>query len=190
MFSASFAAMLLSVTLWEQDVWKWSALKSGLGIAPGPLMVPLFAFFVAGPFIARFGPGRVIALGSVIFGAGLAWWAMAVSLTPDYVTDVLGGMILTGVGVGLTLPTMMSTASSSLPPDSFATGSAVINMIRQAGLALGVAVLIAVIGSPGRANEVELTAFRHGWWLASGLSALAAAPALLILRRTAAVRDA
>ena len=56
-------------------------------------------------------------------------------------------MIPTGIGVGLTLPTMMATASSSLPPASFATGSAVVNMIRQIGLALGVAVLVAVLGT-------------------------------------------
>ncbi len=56
-------------------------------------------------------------------------------------------MILTGIGVGLTLPTMMATASASLPPPSFATGSAVINMVRQIGIALGVALLVAVLGT-------------------------------------------
>ena len=54
----AFGAMLLSIVLWEQDVWGWSALRTGLAIAPGPLMVPLFSFLVAGRLIARFGPGR------------------------------------------------------------------------------------------------------------------------------------
>ena len=40
----AFGAMLLSLVLWEQNVWGWSALHTGLAIAPGPLMVPLFAF--------------------------------------------------------------------------------------------------------------------------------------------------
>ena len=108
--------MLLSIVLWEQEVWGWSALQAGLAIAPGPLMVPLMSFVVAGRLIARYGPALVIALGSAAFAAGVAWWAVAVGLQPDYVSDVLGGMILTGIGVGLTLPTMMATASSSLPP--------------------------------------------------------------------------
>jgi 5-methyltetrahydropteroyltriglutamate--homocysteine methyltransferase len=44
----------------------------------------------------------------------------------------------------------MATAASSLPPASFGTGSAVVNMIRQTGIALGVAVLVAVLGGrPG-----------------------------------------
>ncbi len=181
-FSAAFAAMLLSVVLWEQGVWGWSALQAGLGIAPGPLMVPLMSFVVAGRLIARYGPALVITLGSVAFSAGVAWWALAISLTPDYAGAVLGGMILTGIGVGLTLPTMMATASASLPPPSFATGSAVINMIRQTGLALGVAVLVAILGSHTHPGPAALTAFRHGWWAAAAISLASVLPALALLR--------
>src|SRR5207302_6847319 len=37
LFSAAFGAMLLSIALWLQGDWGWSALKTGLAIAPGPL---------------------------------------------------------------------------------------------------------------------------------------------------------
>jgi EmrB/QacA subfamily drug resistance transporter len=184
-FSAAFGAMLLSITLWEQGVWGWSALRAGLGIAPGPLMVPLMAFVVAGRLIARYGPGRVIALGSLVFGAGVLWWSVAVTLEPNYVTGVLGGMLLTGIGVGLTLPTMMSTAASSLPPASFATGSGVINMIRQIGLALGVAVLVAVLGTAGHHGASGLVAFRHAWWITAALAVVGVVPALTLMGRPA-----
>jgi len=146
-FSASFGGMPLSIVLWEQGIWGWSALKSGLAIAPGPIVVPFMAFVAAGRMIARYGPARVIVLGAAAFGAGVAWWALAVEVHLNYVSGLLGGMLLAGIGVGLALPTMMSTASSSLPPSSFATGSAVINMIRQTGFALGIAVLVAVLGT-------------------------------------------
>ena len=182
-FSAAFGAMLLSIVLWEQEVWGWTALRAGLAIAPGPLMVPLMSFVVAGRLIARYGPAVVIALGSAVFGAGVAWWAIAMGLQPDYISDVLGGMILTGIGVGLTLPTMMATASSSLPPASFATGSAVVNMIRQTGLALGVAALVAVLGTAATHGLPELDAFRRAWWLIAGISCLGIVPALVLLRQ-------
>jgi EmrB/QacA subfamily drug resistance transporter len=42
LFSVSFGALLLSIVLWLQDVWGFSALEAGLAIAPGPVMVPLF----------------------------------------------------------------------------------------------------------------------------------------------------
>jgi EmrB/QacA subfamily drug resistance transporter len=166
-FSAAFGAMLLSRVLWAQEVWHWSALATGLAIAPGPLMVPLFSFGVAGRVTARIGPGRVIALGSAIFAAGVAWWALAMGLQPDYVGEMLGGMILTGIGVGLTLPTLMATGTSSLPPQSFATGSAVINMLRQIGLAIGVAILIAILGSAAAPNAALHVYARASWVIAA-----------------------
>ena len=42
-FSIGFAAMLLSNVLWCQTVWHYSALRTGLAIAPGPAMVPALA---------------------------------------------------------------------------------------------------------------------------------------------------
>jgi hypothetical protein len=54
-YSVAFGAMLLSVTLWEQTAWGWSALKTGLAIAPGPLLVPITSLLFAGRLIARFG---------------------------------------------------------------------------------------------------------------------------------------
>src|SRR5919206_531415 len=84
-FSIAFGSMLLSIVLWEQDVWGWSALTAGLAIAPGPLMVPLFSFLVAGRLTARLGPAVTIAAGSTVFAAGAAWWAVAIGLSPDYV---------------------------------------------------------------------------------------------------------
>jgi EmrB/QacA subfamily drug resistance transporter len=172
LFSVAFGAMLLSIVLWDQTVWGWSALQTGLAIAPGPLMVPLFSFLVAGRLIARYGSGAVIAAGAALFALGVAWWALAASPTPDYVGDMLGGMLLTGAGVGLTLPTLMATAASSLPPTSFATGSAVVNMLRQVGLAIGVAALVAVLGTPG-SPLAAVSAYQSGWTLIAATMALA-----------------
>jgi MFS family permease len=171
-FSASFGAMLLSRVLWAQAVWHWSALTTGLAIAPGPIMVPLFSFLVAGRLIARFGAGWVIAAGSTAFAAGAAWWAFAAGLRPDYAGEMLGGMLLTGIGVGLTLPTFMAAGAASLPPHAFATGSAVVNMLRQVGLAVGIAMLIAVLGSP-RSGAATLAAYERGSLVIAGVALLA-----------------
>jgi EmrB/QacA subfamily drug resistance transporter len=181
-FSAAFGAMLLSVVLWEQGAWGWTALRAGLAIAPGPLMVPFMSFVVAGKLIARYGAAAVITLGCLSFGGGIVWWALAIGMRPNYVSGVLGGMILTGVGVGLTLPTMMATASSSLPVQAFATGSAVVNMIRQTGLALGVAILVAVLGA-GQHGAADLHAFRQGWWVIAAIAVAGIVPAQAFLRR-------
>ncbi len=180
LFSAAFGAMLLSRVLWAQDVWHWSPLITGLSIAPGPLMVPLFSFLVAGRLTERLGAGAVIAAGCTIFAAGIAWWALAMGLRPEYAGELLGGMLLTGMGVGLALPTLMATGASSLPAHAFATGSAVVNMLRQIGLAIGVAVLIAVLGTPHSPRDA-LAAYQRASWVIAAI-ALAGALVGLALR--------
>jgi EmrB/QacA subfamily drug resistance transporter len=187
-FSMAFGAMLRSRVLWAQDVWHWSALATGFSIVPGPIMVPFFSFLVAGRMIARFGPGMVIAAGSTLFAAGMLWMALAAGLQPDYVGEVLGGMILSGAGVGLTLPTLMGTAASSLPPTAFATGSAVVNMLRQVGLAIGVAVFIAVLGSPA-SPAATLAAYQRSWVVTAVIAMAAGFVAITLLtsRRRALV---
>jgi EmrB/QacA subfamily drug resistance transporter len=187
-FSIAFGAMLLSIVLFDQDVWHWSALHTGLAFAPGPLMVPLFSFLVAGRLIARFGPGLVIGAGATIYAAGATWWALRAGATPDYAGEMLPGVLMTGIGVGLTLPTFMAAGASSLPPQAFATGSAVINMLRQVGLAVGVAVLVAVLGI-SHGSAAQLTAFEHGWVVIAGTALLAAAAGATLLRRPGRVRE-
>jgi EmrB/QacA subfamily drug resistance transporter len=179
-FSIAFGSMLLSIVLWEQQVWGWSALDTGLAVAPGPLVVPFCAFLLTGRLIRRYGPAPVIALGSAIYTLGIVWWIVRAGLRPDYVGQVLPGSLLTGAGVGLTLPTIMSTGTASLPPQALATGPAAINMLRQVGLAVGVAILVAVIGTP-HGGAASLHAFRDGWAVIAAFSLLAAIVAPIAL---------
>ncbi|HEY0935491.1 MAG TPA: MFS transporter, partial [Trebonia sp.] len=154
-FGIAFGAMLLLVTLWCQDVWGWSALRTGLGVAPGPLMVP-FLSIAAGPIARKIGPGPVAAIGCAIYAAGCVFWRLNLSLTPDYPARMLPGMLLTGVGVGLTLPTLVSAAVSAVPPSRFATGSGIVTMARQVGIVLGVAILVTVLGQPTRTDALNV----------------------------------
>jgi len=179
-FGIGFAAMLLSNVLWCQAVWHYSALRTGLAIAPGPAMVPALALG-AGPLARRVGPGPVAAAGNLLFAAGLLWRFGAAGITPDYAADMLPSMLLTGMGVGLTLPTLMSAGTTTLPPARFGTGSALVNMARQVAAALGVALLVTVLGRPA-GPAAEVAAFRHVWLGAAALSVLAAVSAAFVRR--------
>ena len=180
-YSAAFGAMLLSIALWEQSVWGWSPMKTGLCIAPGPLMVPITSLFFGSRLIARFGPAAVIVAGIVAFAAGLIAWATLFRAEPDVVIALIG-IMLTGTGVGLTFPTVMGAGTAALPSSSFATGSGVINMIRQAALAVGVAIFVAVVGQPVGVNA-QIQAFHLAWWILAGITLISAVPALLLIRR-------
>ena len=179
-FGAAFGAMLLMVTLWCQDVWGWSALRTGLGVAPGPLLVPFFAVG-AGPLARRVGPGPVAALGCAIYAAGCVFWRFNLSLVPDYPAHMLPGMLMTGTGVGLTLPTLVSAGVSAVPPHRFATGSGVVTMARQVGIVLGVAILVTVLGHPS-GGAVALAAFQHATVVIAAIAVAAGLASLLLVR--------
>lgn len=178
-YSIAFGAALFSVAVWEQTGWHWSALKAGLAIAPGPLLVPVTSLLVGGRLIARFGAAWVVTAGIVCFVAGMVCRAVLFSLEPNFLLAALA-MVPTGIGVGLTFPTLMGVSASSLPPSSFATGSGVINMIRQAAIAIGVALFVA-IASP-TATEAALEAFHVGWWVMAAVTALGLVPTFLMIR--------
>jgi MFS family permease len=178
-FSTAFGGFLLSLVLWEEGVWHWPAVKIGLAIAPGPFMVPVTSLLLAGRLIARFGATTAVAAGLVVFAAGVIVWAVLAGSHPDLGFAVLC-VIPSGIGVGLTLPTLMGVGTSALPASSFATGSGVINMVRQIGFAVGVAIFVAIVGS-GPA-EAHIAAFRLAWWVMAVTTALGLLP-LLLLRR-------
>jgi EmrB/QacA subfamily drug resistance transporter len=175
LFTAGFAAMLLTSVLFLTRVWGEPVLEAGLAIAPGPIMAAVFAV-PAGRLADRAGHRTLAAAGCLVFALGSAWWAWQVGATEHYASEFLPGLLLTGVGVGLTLPTLASAAAAALPPARFATGSAVLSMSRQLGAVLGVAILVAVLGEPSPAEAPA--AFDDAWAfiaLAAAAGALAGA---------------
>jgi hypothetical protein len=110
----------------------------------------------------------------------MAFWASLIGLEPNTAL-VMIGMIPTGIGVGLTFPTLMGVSAPGLPSSSLATGSGVINMIRQAALAVGVAIFVAIIGSPA-SPAARVAAFHLGWWVMVGVVAVALVPTYLFIR--------
>jgi EmrB/QacA subfamily drug resistance transporter len=187
LFTVAFLAMIFSAALWAQNVWGYSALKTGLALAPGPLMVPLLAVG-AGPVVKRVGAGPVAAVGNVLLGLGVLWWVVAVEAKPDYSADFLPGLIVGGIGVGLALPTLIAAATTALPPQRLATGSGVLNMARQIGAVLGVAMLVSVLGRPA-SPAAAVDAFRAGWTAIVIVCGVAAVAALTIRRERPAPVD-
>jgi EmrB/QacA subfamily drug resistance transporter len=181
LFFAAFGAMLLAGVSYLTQVWGHSVLRAGFELAPGPAMATIFAL-TAGRLTQRVGQRALAVTGSVVFACGVVWWTQRVGPTPAYATAYLPGMMLTGTGVGLVLPSLSSAAAASLPPARFATGTGVFSMSRQIGGALGVAAFVAILGTPSPAEAGA--AFDRVWWCiaAAALGAGAAAGALGRLR--------
>ncbi|MDP9256124.1 MAG: DHA2 family efflux MFS transporter permease subunit [Actinomycetota bacterium] len=176
-FSAAFAAFLLANVLFMTSVWHDSVLVAGLSLAPGPVMASTVAF-TSGRYLNRFGHKAFASLGIALFGLGCLWWLLRVGQTPGYAGEMLPGLLVGGIGVGFVLPSLASAAASSVPRERFATGSAIYTMTRQLGFVLGVSILVAVMGTPSRADPVA--AFQRGWIFMVVANALGVAAALFI----------
>ena len=175
-FAAGFYALLLSNVLFLTGVWHYSVLRAGVGLTPGPLMAMLSAP-IGGRISDRFGQRVVAFPGGLIFAAGALFLYLATGRQPEYAATFLPGILLTGTGVGLAFSGFSSAAVAQLPRNRFATGSAISATSRQIGAVVGVATLIAVLGTPAPAAAV--TSFHRAWLLmiatgaAAGLLALA-----------------
>ena len=171
LFGVPFAAGLLVNILWLQQVWGWSAITTGFAVAPGPMMVPIFAA-VAHRLAARVPVGFVVAVGCVLFGVGAVLVSLSVGPDSDYLGAMLPGWVIGGVGVGLALPSILSSATVDLPASQAAAGSATVSMFRQVGMVLGVSLVVATVGAPVGYSAAH-NAFQHAWWATAGVAILA-----------------
>ncbi len=176
-YGMGFFAMLLGNILFLTQIWHYSTLKAGLALTPAPLLVAALSG-PAGRLAARIGFRPLIGFGSVVFSLGMGWCALVSGSRPAYVSVWLPGLILVGVGIGLTFPVLGAAALSSVPAERFAVGSAVNQTCRQVGGALGVAVLVALLGND--TGGASVAAFRHLWLFAAAMAALTGLISLLL----------
>jgi EmrB/QacA subfamily drug resistance transporter len=146
LYYAGFGAWLLSLVEFLTGVWHFSAVRAGLAIAPGPLMVLPFARVVSPRLAARLGSaGRVAVIGCLCNAGAQVLWLTQMQSHPAYLTHLLPVQLIGGAGVGLVIPSLLGAGTASLPPARFGTGSGILNMSRQIGTVLGVAGLVAIL---------------------------------------------
>jgi EmrB/QacA subfamily drug resistance transporter len=153
-FGAAFSAMFLGSVLFLTNVWGYDTARAGLALTPGPLIVLVVAP-LAGRLAARVGQRALLVPGAGLFGLGFLLRYVATSQTPHYVSEWLPAMLLTGIGVGLVLPSLASASAHRLPPHRFAVGSGVNQAVRQIGSVLGVSAVVALVGSARGADALS-----------------------------------
>ena len=183
LYSVGFFGMLLASVLFLTSVWQYSTLAAGLAITPGPLVVAALSG-PSGRLATRVGYGPVLVAGGMTFAAGLLYYATVLETEGLYLTHWLPGSLLIGIGVAMSFPVLSAAAVAGLPQERFGIGGAINQTTRQIGAVLGVAILIAVIGTPA-SPDVALDRFRTAWFLAI-LAVLGSAAVSAFQRRPAA----
>lgn len=134
-----------------QVVLGWSGLLATLGLMP--MAVPMMLASGAAPRLAaRIGLRASMVTGLLVVGSGLALMALLVSPTGGYLR-VLPGLIAMGVGAGLAMTPSTEAITSSLPRGQQGVASALNDLTRELGAALGVALLGGLVVA-GYRNEI------------------------------------
>jgi EmrB/QacA subfamily drug resistance transporter len=188
LLAISFGIQLLGLVLWLQEGWGWSALSTGLGIAAGPVMVSITAIGLR-RYTKSWPVGWVAAGGCLLMGGGGILIGSSLTDHANYAGEILPGWLIIGAGVGFALPTLVGAATTGLAPHQTSTGSAVVQMGRQIGSVLGVALLVVVIGS-ATVSVSHRHEFVHAWWWAGLFALLALVSALPISPRRVAAAPA
>ncbi|WP_433300394.1 MFS transporter [Actinoplanes sp. CA-030573] len=167
--------------LYFQQVRGASAFTTGLLFLPMTALVPILAP-VAARMANRFGPGVPIIFGQLLMAAGLAGLVLLPADAPLLLVAAV--MIPVGVGGSFTVPSIAALLLDSVPSHRAGTASAVFNMSRQLGGALGVAAYGAVVASSA--------AFLNGLHISLAVTAvllLGTAAASLTLRHRSREHD-
>jgi EmrB/QacA subfamily drug resistance transporter len=180
LLNASIFAGAFLVTQYFQFGLGYSPLETGVRLLPF-FLTPMFVAPAAGAVADRIGLRPVIFLGLVLQGLGFAWVAAVASTNPSYPAIVLG-LLVAGVGVSMTLPTVPTAVLGSVDPADMGTASGINSMMQRFGAVFGLAIVTAVfaadggIGSPTAVTD----GFRPAVAVASAFAVLAALAALLI----------
>jgi EmrB/QacA subfamily drug resistance transporter len=141
--AGAFAPMLYT-QLWLQSVLNLSAIDAGLIVAP--LAVVAFAVSAGvGRFMHHIPPRLPLGIGLLLIGAG-SLARVSVTASSGWAV-MIPGLIVTGLGVGLAAPVLVSASLSAAPPERAGMASGTVNTFRQLGYALGIAALGTVFAS-------------------------------------------
>ena len=181
--SAGFFAVGLANVLYLMQVWGYSPLVAGLAGTPAPFLAALAAVG-AGRLLGDRDPRLVIVAGGLIWALGPLILIERFSTEPDYLTGYLPGAAVLAIGIGVTFPLVSAIAVAHAPGSRYAGATALNSAIRQIGAALGVAILVALVGVPAP-GEVE-QAFERAWLFSIICFGLVAAGSLGLRRAPSA----
>jgi EmrB/QacA subfamily drug resistance transporter len=184
--SGSFFAVFLYMTLYLQQVLGLSAIEAGLVYLPATIVI----FLVSGASSSlgeKVSHRVMITVGLALVAAGMA--LMTLAQADSSWTALLPGLLLAAVGTGLFNPSVIAVALGSVPVEQSGLAAGVNDTFRQAGVAVGVAALGALVpaGSAlgGGSREKYVDGLHNALFAGAGLAAVAAVAAGVLIGRRA-----
>jgi predicted MFS family arabinose efflux permease len=142
---AGLIGMLFFLTLFVQEVWGYSALKTAVAFLP--YVPPIIATTaLAQRAVSRIGPRPLLITGGTIATGGM-FWLSRITEHSSYAGGMLGPLLLLGTGLGLVFTPMSLVILNKVKPDDTGAASSGVNVGQQVGSSIGLAVLGTVAWS-------------------------------------------
>jgi EmrB/QacA subfamily drug resistance transporter len=176
------------LTLYVQQVLGYSALKTGLTfLATAGTVIPVAGISQA--LVTRIGPRPVMTAGLALITAGMIWYSQ-IPTHGSFVTHLLPGYLLVGVGMAFSFIPMSIAALAGVEPQQAGLASGLINTAQQIGGALGVAIAATVafthtktlLASGHSPAHAATSGFALGFWVIAGISAVSVVACVALVR--------
>jgi EmrB/QacA subfamily drug resistance transporter len=167
---AGMFGVFLFLTYYMQQTLGFSPLVSGLAFLPMLAMVMPAGAIGQTRLLPRFGPRPIVAAGMLLSAAAMLMLT-GVTVDSSYATDVLPGLLVIGLGLGLIFAPAMDTATRGVEGPDAGVASALVNTGQQVGGSVGTALLSTLAASAagtyasahGAAADVAAQAAVHGY---------------------------
>ncbi len=182
--SASFFAVFMYTTLYLQQILGLSAIEAGLVYLPGTITM-LFVSAGTSTLSARLSARSMIGGGLALVSIGMAL-ALLVRVDSSWALT-LPSLMIGLIGTGLFNPALTAVALGTVPPAQSGLAAGVNDTFRQAGIAVGVAALGALVPAKAALGGGDPQAYVDGLHDAmiagSALAAIGAVAAFCLISK-------
>jgi NTE family protein len=171
-YGMTTGALLTANVLFLRDVWGWSLVASGLGLLPLSLSATAMAM-VAGRLGNRFGERAVGVPGVLAISVALVGLRATAGVEAEFLAVWLPAGVVIGTGMAFGYPMIQSACVRDVDSSQLSVATATTRMTLQIGNAIGIAVVIAILGIAAGADALDR--FRLAWTVLAAVGVVCAA---------------
>ncbi|MDP9345149.1 MAG: MFS transporter [Actinomycetota bacterium] len=147
---AGMFGVFLFLTYYLQQTKGFSPIQTGLGFLPMSAAIMLTATTATTKLVPRYGPRWLMALGMGLAATSMSLFFAQLDVTSSYAGQVLPGLIVMGVGIGLIFAPAFNGATLGVDASDAGVASAMVNTAQQVGGSIGTAFLSTIFATAVR----------------------------------------
>jgi EmrB/QacA subfamily drug resistance transporter len=144
--SVAIFGIFLFLTYYMQLTLRYSPVKTGLAFLPMVAGIVTASTVSTAALLPRTGPRPLIPLGMLVAAGGMALLRQ-IGIDTAYVSGLLPGLVLVGLGLGLVFGCALNTATAGTRREDAGVASAMVNTTQQVGGSIGTALLNTIAAS-------------------------------------------